>query len=57
MLTKLLQDNLKMLLRFFLIIGVYQYVINKYHDKLVQLQHEHIIHQVHETCKCIGESK
>jgi hypothetical protein len=42
--TQPLQDNPKMLLMFFLILGVDQYVINEYHDKLIQLWHEHGIH-------------
>jgi hypothetical protein len=32
-------------------------VINEYHDKLIQLSHEYIIHQVHEMCGSIGKSK
>jgi hypothetical protein len=57
MLTESLQDNLKMFLMFFLILGVDQDVINEYHDKLVQLKHEHGVHQVHEMCRSIGEYK
>jgi hypothetical protein len=57
MLMKLLQNNLKMLLMFFLILGVDQDVINEYNDKLDQLWHEHRIHQVHEMCRSIGEFK
>jgi hypothetical protein len=32
---------------FLLILGLDQNVINEYHDKLILLRHEHIIHQVH----------
>jgi hypothetical protein len=46
-----------MLLMFFLSLGVDQDVINEYHDELVLLWHEHRIHQVHEMCRSIGESK
>jgi hypothetical protein len=34
-----------------------QDVVNEDHDKLVQLRHEHGVHQVHEMCRSIGESK
>jgi hypothetical protein len=46
---------MKMLLMLFFILGVDQDVINKDHDKLVQLQHECRVHQVHEICRSIGE--
>jgi hypothetical protein len=54
---KSLQYNPKMLLMFFFSPGVGQNVINEYHDKLIQLRHEHGIHQVHEMYRSIGESK
>jgi hypothetical protein len=38
-------------------LGVDQDVINEDHDKLVQLWHEHGVHQVDEICQSIGESK
>jgi hypothetical protein len=38
-------------------LGVDQDVINEDHDKLVQLRHEHGVHQVQEMCRSIGESK
>jgi hypothetical protein len=41
MVTKSLQNNLKMLLMLFFILGVDQDVVNEDHDKLVQLQHEY----------------
>jgi hypothetical protein len=50
MVVKLLQDNTKMLLILFLILGVD-------HDKLVQLRLEYRVHQVHEMYRSIGESK
>jgi hypothetical protein len=34
-----------------------QDVINEDHDKFIQLRHEHGVHQVHEMCRSIGESK
>jgi hypothetical protein len=41
----------------FFTLGIDQDVINEDHDKLVQLWHEYRIHQVHEICRSIGESK
>jgi hypothetical protein len=38
-------------------LGVDQDIINEDHDKLVQLRHEYGVHQVHELCRSIGESK
>jgi hypothetical protein len=46
-----------MLRMLFFIFGIDQYVVNEDHDKLVQLQHEYRVHQVHEMCRSIGESK
>jgi hypothetical protein len=57
MVAKSLQDNTKMLLKLFFNLGVDQDVINEDHDKLVQLRHEYGVHQVHEMCRSIGESK
>jgi hypothetical protein len=57
MVTKSLQNNLKMLLMLFFILKVDQDVVNEYHDKLIQLRHEYGVYQVHEMCRSIGESK
>jgi hypothetical protein len=46
-----------MLLILFFILRADQDVINKDHDKLVQLRCEYGVHQVHEMCMSIGESK
>jgi hypothetical protein len=46
-----------MLPMLFFILGVDQDVVNEYHDKLVQLQHEYGVHQVHEMCRSVDESK
>jgi hypothetical protein len=46
-----------MLLMLFFILRVDQDVINEYHDKLVKLRHECGVHQVHEMCRSICESK
>jgi hypothetical protein len=57
MVSKSLQNNLEMLRMLFFTLGIDQDVLNEDHDKLVQLQHEHGVHQVHEMCRSIGESK
>jgi hypothetical protein len=46
-----------MLPMLFFILGIDQDVINEHHDKLIQLRHEYGVHQVHEMCRSIGESK
>jgi hypothetical protein len=40
---------------FFLVLQIDQDVINEDHDKLVQLCHEYIVHQVHEVSGGIGQ--
>jgi hypothetical protein len=57
MVVKSLQDNTKVSLMLFFILGVDQDVVNEDHEKLVQLRHEYGVHQVHEMCRSIGESK
>jgi hypothetical protein len=57
MVTKSLQNNPKMLLMLFFIFRVDQDVVNKDHDKLIQLRHEYGVHQVHEMCRSIGQVK
>jgi hypothetical protein len=57
MVTKSLKNNPKVLLMLYFILGVDQDVINEDHDKLIQLRHEYRVHQVHEMCRGIGESK
>jgi hypothetical protein len=57
MVTKSLQNNSKMLLMLFFILRVDQDAVIEYYDKLVQLRHEYGVHQVHEMCRSIGESK
>jgi hypothetical protein len=47
----------EMLCMLFFILGVDQDVINEHLNKLVQLWHEYKVHQVHEMCRSIGESK
>jgi hypothetical protein len=38
-------------------LGIYKYVVNEHHDKLVQLRHEYGVHEVHEVCRCICQPK
>jgi hypothetical protein len=57
MVSKSLQNNSEMLRMLLFILGVAQDVVNEDHDKLVQLRHEYGVHQVHEMCRSIGESK
>jgi Holliday junction resolvasome RuvABC ATP-dependent DNA helicase subunit len=57
MVLKSLQNNAEMLRMLLFTLGVDQDVVNEYHDKLVQLRHEYGVHQVHEMCRSIGESK
>jgi hypothetical protein len=46
-----------MLHMLFFTLEIDQDIINEYNDKLVQLRQEYTIHQVHEMCRSIGESK
>jgi hypothetical protein len=57
MVSKSLQNNSEMLRMLLFTLEVDQDVVNEDHDKLVQLQHEYRVHQVHEMCRSIGESK
>jgi hypothetical protein len=57
MVPKSLQKNAEMTCMLFFTLGIDQDVVNEDHDKLVQLRHEYRVHQVHEMCRSIGESK
>jgi hypothetical protein len=57
MVSKSLQNNSEMLHMLLFVLRVDQDVVNEDHDKLVQLRHEYGVHQVHEMCRSIGESK
>jgi hypothetical protein len=57
MVAKSLQDSTKMLIMLFFILGVDQHVVNEDHDKLAQLWNGYGVHEVHEMCRSIGESK
>jgi hypothetical protein len=47
MVSKSLQNNSEMLRILFFTLGIDQDVINEDRDKLIQLRHEHGVHQVH----------
>jgi hypothetical protein len=57
MVPKLLQNNTKMPRMLFFSLEIDQDVVNEDNDKLVQLRHEYGVHQVHEMCRSIDESK
>jgi hypothetical protein len=46
-----------MLLMLFHTLGVNKYVVNENYDKLVQIFHKHLIHEVHKIRWCVGESE
>jgi hypothetical protein len=51
MVSKSLQNNSEILRMLLFTLGIDQDVINEDHDKLVQLWHEHGVHQVHKMCR------
>jgi hypothetical protein len=57
MVLRSLQNNAEMPHMLFFALGIDQPVINEDDDKLVQLWHEYRVHQVHEICRSISESK
>jgi hypothetical protein len=57
MVSKSLQNISEMLRLLLFTLGIDQDVVNEDHDKLVQLWHEYGVHQVHEMCRSISESK
>jgi hypothetical protein len=32
-----------------IILGINQNVVDEYHDKLIKILHEHLVHQIHEV--------
>jgi hypothetical protein len=42
---------------FFLALGIYEDIIDKDHDKFIELHHEHGVHEVHEVGGGISESE
>src|SRR3954469_10678377 len=57
MFSQSLQCYSQMISMLFLILGIYQNIINKDYDKLVRIWHEDFVHQIHEYCRCIGQPK
>jgi hypothetical protein len=57
MVSKSLQNNVEMPRMLFFTLRIDQDVVNEDHNILVQLRHEYGVHQVHEMCRSIGESK
>jgi hypothetical protein len=55
MIPQSLKHNVEMPFMFFLAVWIDQHVINEDHDKLVQLCHEYIVHQVHEMRGGVGQ--
>jgi hypothetical protein len=42
---------------FFFTLGVYQYTIDEHHDKLVQILHKDLIHQIHKVGWAFSRSR
>jgi hypothetical protein len=42
---------------FFFIFGVDQYIIDEHHNKLVQILHKDLVHQIHKVGRYISQSK
>jgi hypothetical protein len=49
MLLQTLKYNSELIFMFFHTLRIYQNVINKHHNELVQLRHENWVHEVHEN--------
>jgi hypothetical protein len=46
-----------MFLMLLLILGIYKNIINEHHYELVEVVHEHTVHQVHEVSWCVRQSE
>ena len=46
-----------MILMITIILGINQNVIDEYHDELIKVLHEHLVHQIHEVGWCISQAK
>jgi hypothetical protein len=57
MIPQSLKHNAEMPLMFFLVLRIDQDVINEDHDKLIQLYHEYVVHQIHEVSGGVGQPK
>jgi hypothetical protein len=57
MISQTLKDNSEMFGVFFLALGIDENIIDKDHDKFVELRHKHGVHEVHEVGWGIREPK
>jgi hypothetical protein len=57
MISQMLKDNLEMFGMFFLVFGIDEDIIDKEHYEFVELRHKHGVHEVHEVCWGIHETK
>jgi hypothetical protein len=57
MISQTLKDNSEMFGVFFLAFGIDENIIDKDHDKFIELRHEHGVHEVHEVGEGISESE
>jgi hypothetical protein len=37
-----------------IILGIYENVVDEYHNEFIEILHEHLVHQNHEVGWCIG---
>jgi hypothetical protein len=57
MISQTLKDNSEVFGVFFLVFGIDEDIIDKDHDKFIELCHEHGVHEVHEVGWGIRETK
>jgi hypothetical protein len=55
--SQTLKDNSEMFGVIFLALRIDDNIIDKDHDKIIELRHEHGVHEVHEVCGSISESE
>jgi hypothetical protein len=46
-----------MLFMIIVILGINLNVVDEYHDELIKILHEHIVHQIYEVGWCISQAK
>jgi hypothetical protein len=46
-----------MFLMITIILGIDQDVVDEYHDELIKILYKHLVHQIHEVGRCIGQAK
>jgi hypothetical protein len=57
MISQTLKDNSEVFDMFFLALGIDENIIDKDHDKFIELRHKHGVHEVHEVGWGIRETK